>query len=86
MSSLDVEEDAELEDIKKMCWPRSPSLNQFCPHVESSDGLNTLADNDSPIFRPFPLQGGPLLDTNKLEDCGFVISDRWEGIDKMEVE
>ena len=86
VDGLNDDEDAELEDIKKICRPRSMSLNQFCPHIEGSDVRNTLTNNDNPLFWPFPLQGRPLLDTNKLEDCGFVISDEWAGVEKMEVE
>lgn len=76
---LEDHEEKELRDIKTWCRPRSNSLNQFCPHVDGPDVSNTLNSQprDSPLFWPFPLQGRPLLDINKLEECGFTVSEEW---------
>ncbi|KAH8790390.1 fungal-specific transcription factor domain-containing protein [Hyaloscypha sp. PMI_1271] len=59
---------------QEMCRPKSTSLNQFCPNVESVDvvnGIGRVVLGDNPLFWPFPLQGRPLLDGRALEIGGF---------------
>lgn len=62
---------------KELCRPKSTSLNQFCPNVESVDvvnGIGRVCEGDNPLFWPFPLQGRPLLDVeNLLGRGGFKI-------------
>jgi hypothetical protein len=68
----------ELKDIKKMCRPRSTSMNQFCPNVAAPDvvnGIGPAGQDENPLFWPFPFQGRPLLDVgSSLESAGFRIS------------
>ena len=67
----------EGESRSQLCRPKSTSLNQFCPNVESVDvvnGIGNVAEGDNPLFWPFPLQGRPLLDVSvggALESGGF---------------
>jgi hypothetical protein len=59
-----------------MCRPKSTSLNQFCPNIESVDvvnGIGRVVLGDNPLFWPFPLQGRPLLDGRALEIGGFKL-------------
>jgi hypothetical protein len=62
---------------KELCRPKSTSLNQFCPNIESVDvvnGIGRVCEGDNPLFWPFPLQGRPLLDVgNLLGRGGFKI-------------
>jgi hypothetical protein len=54
---------------KELCQPKSTSLNQFCPNIESVDvvnGIGRVMAGDNPLFWPFPLQGRPLLDVGEL--------------------
>jgi len=52
-------------NFRSLCRPSSASLNQFCPNIESTDIGSTLepvAQDQNPLFWPFPLQGRPLLE------------------------
>lgn len=86
VEGMDAEKEVELENIKLICRPRSQSLNQFCPHIEGPDVTNELKNDENPLFWPFPLQGRPLLNIEKLEDCGFVLSGGLIGVDAMAVD
>jgi hypothetical protein len=71
--------DREREGERGLCRPKSTSLNQFCPNVESVDvvnGIGSVGQGDNPLFWPFPLQGRPLLDVGlggELESGGFRV-------------
>jgi hypothetical protein len=60
-------------DREASCRPKSTSLNQFCPNIESVDvvnGIGKVGEGDNPLFWPFPLQGRPLLDVGALLESG----------------
>lgn len=61
------------KEWQELCRPKSTSLNQFCPNIESVDvvnGIGRAGDGDNPLFWPFPLQGRPLLDVEDLLKSG----------------
>lgn len=86
VDGMDKQEEAEMQKVRLMCRPRSQSLNQFCPHIEAPDVTNALKNDENPLFWPFPLQGRPLLNINKLEDCGFMLSEGLTGVEAMAVD
>lgn len=70
-------------DPKVACLPKTTSLNQFCPNIESVDlssNINPYPSRidpthitvENPLFYAFPLQGRPLLGSGEeLEKAGF---------------
>lgn len=92
VEGLSEEEGEDVEDLKKICRPRSNSLNQFCPQFHEPFAPTSLVDIDeeNPLFWPFPLQGRPLLDIERLGDCGFALATglgtkKSDEVEKMDV-
>ncbi len=77
-------EDDDEADPKSLGRPRSNSGNLFAPNVELKDifdGMNPVKANKSPLFRPFPFQGRPVIgEGESLRRAGFKILKR-EGCD-----
>jgi hypothetical protein len=63
-------------DPKVACMPKTMSLNQFCPIIQSVDMQSRLGpmqnSDDNPLFWAFPMQGRPLIGSGAdLEKGGF---------------
>lgn len=71
------DESKEMGDYKTLCLPSSTSMNHFCPHISGNDvinGIGPVAQDQNPLFWPFPFQGKPMMETGtKLESAGFRV-------------
>jgi hypothetical protein len=80
-----VWKDGQNRDYKKLCKPRSTSLNLFTPNIENLDMMSSFRlgstakggaeEENNPLFWPFPMQGRPLLETREgmLGKTGFEL-------------
>lgn len=72
----DSEEPIKPEAFDAESRPSSVSMNQFCTTVRDSDmmrGIGPAAEEENPLFWPFPMQGRPLMEysDDSLGKLGF---------------
>lgn len=75
---LTADEEDLKQDFGTLCQASSASMNFFCPNVDDKDIANSIspvAEGETPLFWPFPLQGRPLLSSEgtSLADAGFSL-------------
>ncbi|KAH9211147.1 fungal-specific transcription factor domain-containing protein [Leptodontidium sp. 2 PMI_412] len=75
---LTADEEDLKQDFGTLCQASSASMNFFCPNVDDKDianGIGPVAEGETPLFWPFPLQGRPLLSSEgtSLADAGFSL-------------